>query len=231
MTNTGNFNTGYRNTGNYNTGDHNNGDRNTGNLNTGDYNTGYFNTGNCNTGYRNTGDHNTGGSNTGNRNTGNRNVGNYNTGDYNTGDYNTGDYHVGCFNTNNAEKVYYFNTLMDRSEWDAAEKPLWIYRVRPTEWVNSDEMTDTEKTTYPAHKTTGGYLREKDPKQAWAEAFDGAALVEIELTKALPAFDAEVFLKITGIDLRDEPETAPLEANEICINGVVYVRKEKGEKK
>ena len=213
-------NTGDRNTGNYNTGDRNTGDRNTG----------YRNTGDDNTGDDNTGDHNAGHFNTRDFNTGNYNTGDFNTGNYNAGRFNTGDHHVGCFNTVDAKKAYYFNKLIDRADWDAADKPSWLYHATPTKWVEADEMTEAEKAENPSHKTTGGYLRTNDMKQAWAEAFAKATPEDIELTKALPGFDAEVFLEITGIDLRDEPAAVPPEANEICVNGVVYVRKEKGEK-
>ena len=190
-----------------------------------DYNTGDRNTGNCNTGSYNTGSYNTGSYNTGNRNTGNRN-----TGYRNTGDWNTGSLHVGCFNTVNAEKAYYFNKLIDKEVWDAAEKPTWIYNPCPTTWVPSRHMTAEEKYANPAHKTTGGYLRVNDMKAEWAKAYASATPADIELTKALPAFDADVFLEITGIDLREnKPAEAPCEGREIEIDGVTYVLKAKGE--
>lgn len=231
MTNTGDFNTGHANTGDFNTGDLNTGHFNTGYSNTGNYNTGNYNTRLCNTGHYNTGGSNTGCSNTGNYNTGHSNTGRYNTGYYNTGDrntgyYNTADHHVGCFNTVDAEKAYYFNKLMDRAEWVAAEKPSWVYHAMPTQWAEADEMTEDEKTRYPTHETTGGYLRTKDIKQAWAEAFAKATPEDIELTKALPGFDAEVFLEITGVDLRLSDQqaeaAAPLEGHKMCIDGVLY---------
>ena len=177
----------------------------------------------------NTGDDNTGGFNTGNYNTGSYNTGSSNTGDFNTGEYNTGSGHVGCFNTSTAEKAYYFNKLIDKAEWDEAVKPSWIYGVSPTTWVSKSEMTDDEKLANPSYKTTGGYLRENDMKEEWAKAFAAATPEDIELTKALPAFDAEVFLEITGVDLRDKSVEAPCEGREVEIDGVTYVLKLKGE--
>jgi len=221
LDNTGYYNTGHFNTGNTNTGNTNTGNRNTGNRNTGNRNTGNSNTGNTNAGHSNTGNFNTGHLNTGGCNTGNRNAGHFNT-----GNFNTGDYHVGCFNTVNAGKAYYFNKLIDRAEWYAADKPSWVYRVMPTQWVESDEMTKAEKAANPSHKTTGGYLRTKDMKQAWVDAFATATPEDIELTKALPGFDAEVFLEITGVDLRrpdrQAEAAAPLEGHKMCIDGVLY---------
>ena len=212
MTNTGHYNTGHHNTGHHNTGHHN-----TGYCNTGDWNTRDWNTGN-----RNTGDWNTG-----NHNTGNRNTGHHNTGHHNTGDWNTGNSHVGCFNTVSAEKAYYFNKLIDRADWDRAEKPSWIYNPSHTTWVSSADMTDAEKAKHPTHKTTGGYLRVNDMRDEWAKAFAEATPEDIALTKALPAFDAEVFLEITGIDLRDKPDATSCEGREVVIDGVVYILKAK----
>lgn len=199
-------NTGYCNTGSWNTGDYNTGDCNTGRRNTGYYNTGYYNTG-----YYNTGDYNTG---------------DWNTGSWNTGNYNTGDFHVGCFNTTRAEKAYYFNTLIEKDLWDKAKKPAWIYEPKPNTWVSTGDMTVEEKQDNPSYETTGGYLRVNDMKEEWRKAYDNAPPEDIELTKQLPAFDAEVFLEITGIDLR-EPKKVSCEGREIEIDGVTYVLKEK----
>ena len=210
MTNTGYRNTGIYNTGNRNTGDWNTGNCNAGKYNTGNYNTGYYNTGQCNTGHYNTG--------------------NWNTGKRNTGCYNTGNHHAGWFNTVSAEKAYYFNKLINQADWDNAEKPDWFYDVSPTTWVPSSDMTDAEKVKHPSYETIGGYLRTNDLKQEWAKAFASATPEDIELTKALPAFDAAVFLEITGIDLRDKTAAAPCEGREVEIDGVVYVLKLKGEK-
>ena len=173
------------------------------NSNTGYYNTGYYNTGYYNTGYRN-------------------------TGDYNTGHYNTGYSHVGCFNTINAEKAYYFNKLLDVSEWEAAKKPEWLMIAMPTTWVSSDEMSDSEKSLNPTHETTGGYLRVNCLKEEWHKAYDEATPDDRALTKKLPGFDADVFMEITGIDLRDKPK-ATCAGREIEIDGVTYVLKLKGQ--
>ena len=167
--------------------------------------------------------------NTGYHNTGSYNTGYCNTGDFNTGNFNTGSGHVGCFNTSTAEKAYYFNKLIDKAEWDETEKPSWIYGVSPTTWISESEMTDDEKLDNQSYKTADGYLRENDMKEEWAKAFAAATPKDIELTKALPAFDAEVFLEITGVDLRDKAVDAPCEGREVEIDGVTYVLKFKGE--
>ena len=207
-----------------NTGNRNTGCCNTGYFNTGNHNTGDYNTGNHNTGYRNAGDYNTG-----DYNTGDYNTGNYNTGHRNTGHYNTGHRHVGCFNTVSAKKAYYFNRLIDIADWDKAKKPAWFFRVSPTTWIPELKMTEGEKSDHPSYKTTKGYHRTNDMKTAWAEAYANSSPEDIELIKALPAFDAEVFLEITGIDLSDKVVDAPCEGREVEIDGVTYVLKLKGE--
>ena len=217
-------NTGDYSSGRYNSGRYNSGRYNSGHYNSGHYNSGHYNSGHYNSGYRNSGNYNTGDCNTGDCNTGD-----YNTGDYNTGDSNTGSYHVGCFNTGTPEKAYYFNKLIDKEEWDSAVKPNWIYSVSPTTWVEARDMTDQEKADNPTHETTGGYLRKNNMKEEWVKAFAAATPEDIELTKALPAFDAEVFLEITGIDLRDKAVDAPCEGREVEIDGMIYVLKLKGE--
>jgi hypothetical protein len=223
--NTGDRNTGDRNTGNWNTGYRNTGDRNTGYRNTGDRNTGSQNTGNWNTGDRNTGNWNTG-----NWNTGSQNTGNWNTGYRNTGDRNTGDRHTGCFNTVSAQKAYYFNTLLDVSDWDNAYKPDWLYYPEYCEWVDASDMTDGEKAAHPEHATTGGYLRASDIKAEWLRAYQSASPEDVQAVIDLPGFDYAVFEEITGLDLRKyRQKPAPCEGREIEIDGVTYVLKAKGE--
>ena len=90
-------------------------------------------------------------------------------------------------------------------------------------------MTDKEKEEHPTHETTGGYLRKNDMKEEWAKAYAQATPEDIELTKQLPGFDADVFLEITGIDLSDKPNSPTCEGREIEIDGVTYVLKAKGE--
>lgn len=167
-------------------------------------------------------------SNTGHSNTGNSNTGHYNIGENNTGCWNTASYHVGCFNTVNAEKAYYFNTLIDKAVWDNAYKPAWLYAPTPTTWVNTSQMTDEEKAANPTYETTGGYLRENDMKEEWRKAYASASPEDIQAVRDLPAFDYDVFEEITGLDLRIK-ETAPYEGCEIEINGVTYVLKAKGD--
>ena len=204
--NTGNWNTGDWNTGNWNTGDRNTGNRNTGNWNTGSCNTEDWNTGNCNTGSWNTGDRNTGDCNTGNWNTGDWNTGNWNTGDRNTGNRNTGNWNTvnretGFFNTIQRETIRVFNEDCDLEVWDNCTKPSFLF-FRTAEWVSSDKMSEEEKTAYPTHKTTGGYLKKYEYKEAFKKSYDSASEEDKALLLDLPNFNAEVFFEISGIDVR-----------------------------
>ncbi len=211
MANTGHFNSGYCNTGDWNSGDWNSGIWNSGNWNSGHRNTGHSNSGHRNTGH----------SNSGNCNTGYCNTGRYNSGHYNTGRHNKSDYHTGFFNTKLPEKVYCFNKPVDYDQFDNAVLPEWLDKISPTRWVPSKDMTEQEKQDNPFHEITGGYLRKNDLKQEYQKAFEQATSEDIELTKNLPAFDHDVFLEITGIDLRKgQPK------KEIVIDGVTYVRKD-----
>jgi hypothetical protein len=204
MTNTGKDNTGYRNTG----------DRNTGNWNTGDRNTGDWNTGDWNTGYRNTGDWNTGYWNTGNSNTGNWNTGYWNTGDSNTGNWNTTDRETGFFNTTQSDKVRVFNKDCDREVWENANKPdlLWF---PVNEWISESSMTDQEKIDNETFHTTGGYLRSYEYQEAYQKSWHEASEEDRKLVEQLPNFDADVFLEISGIDVRKETEVKELTVAEI----------------
>ena len=206
------------NTGNYNVGNYNTGDYNTGYRNTGYWNTGYWNTGDCNAGDCNAGDWNTGYRNTGDCNTGDWNTGDCNTGDCNTGDWNTGDWNTGYFNTITSNTILVFNKECNREEWNNAIKPTFIYFVL-TEWIKEENMTDKEKQKYPEYINTGGYLKEYEYKEAFQKSFNSLSTEEkkkqVELLKALPNFDKDVFFEISGIDI-DKTEPKKMTVKEIC---------------
>ena len=203
---------------NNNTGKDNSGNRNSGNRNSGDWNSGNWNSGNWNSGDWNSGDWNSG----------DWNSGNWNSGDWNSGNWNSASYHVGCFNTEDPKDAYFFNKKLDRQEWRDAQKPEWIFNPSPTAWVNECYMTEKEKVDNPKFHVSKGYLRENNMKEEWQKAYSEATPEDIALTKALPNFDAEVFLEITGVDLREYKSSDTKSGNptEITIDGAVYVLKE-----
>ena len=200
--NTGNRNTGDRNTGSWNTGDYNTGSRNTGSCNTGGYNTGDRNTGSCNTGDYNTGDRNTGDRNTGDCNTGSRNTGSCNTGDWNTGDWNKSSFNNGCFMTEET-KIFMFNNSSDWTylDWMQSNARSFLNEIpkNVVEWVYSEDMTKEEKTAYPTHETTGGYLKVLDGSECAQLWWDGLPDYKKDAIRDLPNFDPEIFEQCTGI--------------------------------
>jgi hypothetical protein len=60
-------------------------------------------------------------------------------------------------------------------------------------------MTDEEKKGNKYAFVTSGYLKMFTYKEAWANAYKDATEEDIELLKALPNWDADVFEEITGI--------------------------------
>ena len=168
--------------------------------NTGDCNTGNWNTGDCNTGNWNTGDCNTGNWNTGDWNTGNRNTGDCNTGNWNTGDWNTTNFSNGFFNTEEVEIINVFDKPCMKSVWDEVSKPGCLY-FSLTQWIDESEMSDVEKQENPSFSCTGGYLKKYDYKEAFTKSVTEASKEDRDLIRALPNFNNEKFLEISGVDL------------------------------
>ena len=164
------------------------------------------NIGKGNSGYGNIGNGNIGNKNSGNRNIGNLNSGNFNNGNYNSGDFNNGNYNSGCFNTKTLT-IYMFNKTSDWTydDWLHSDvKRILHLHFKPTEWIDADDMTDEEKEQHPEYKTTGGYLKKYEYKEAcknmWNELTEEKKIVITEL----PNFDKEIFKEITGIDVQED---------------------------
>jgi hypothetical protein len=96
-------------------------------------------------------------------------------------------------------------------EWKSAYLPSWLY-FDLTEWVEEEDMTDFEKEENPTYKTTGGYLRVYDYKEAFQKSYNSATREEQLKIKELPNFDAEKFYQISGIRIDDEPKTETTKA-------------------
>jgi hypothetical protein len=176
-------------------------DHNTGSWNTGSWNTGNCNAGSGNTGSWNTGNCNTGSGNTGDCNTGNKNTGNWNTGYWNIGDWNKTDYSAGYFNTIKQD-IFIFNkkTTVLRA---ALSFPNFC-RIKLTKFINTEDMTETEKAENPTYETTDGYLKVYDYKEAFRNSWDNASLEDRHKILLVPNFDNEIFKEITGIDVNKE---------------------------
>ena len=57
--------------------------------------------------------------------------------------------------------------------WSKANKPTFPH-FKLTEWVEEPDMTDEEKSKNPTYKTTGGYLKSYEYKEAWRNEWDSA---------------------------------------------------------
>ena len=133
-----------------------------------------------------------------NDNTGNWNTGNGNTGNWNTGYWNTGYCNTGYCNSITPDDCLIFNKPLKRSDWDKADKPVWMY-VGLTKWIDATDMTDAEKQAYPSYVTTGGYLKSYTSlKAAYVEAWEKSSQVDREKTFKLPNFDPVVFEEVFG---------------------------------
>ena len=160
-------------------------------------NTGKACTGRCNTGDWNTGD----------CNTGSRNTGDCNTGDCNTGDWNLSSFNTGCFMTEE-QPIMMFNKPSDWTfrKWVESDA-RWLLNHIPknvTTWVYACDMTDQEKADHPEHKTTGGYLKTLDEADAAQTWWDGLDQCKRDIILDLPNFDADIFFKCTGINVKGE---------------------------
>lgn len=121
-----------------------------------------------------------------------------NTGDCNTGDYNTGFF---CVNT---PKPTFFDHPFDGT-WEEAQGLIPAVDLPiGCEWVPTDKMTDDEKAENPNHATTGGFLRvlHRTVQEAFPLAWAKMDQATRDRFTSLPNFDAEKFLKCTGVDVR-----------------------------
>ena len=155
-----------------------------------------------------------------NNNTGSLNTGNWNTGNWNTGNWNTGNRNTGYLNTIEPADYLFFNKPCSIPREDL-EFPQFFY-FDLTEWVYESDMTDEEKAENPTYKTAGGYLKSKEYKEAWREAWDKADDEDRRKCLSLPNWDNEIFREISGIDVERE-----LNAREtIEIGGIKYDKAE-----
>ncbi len=204
IANEGKENTGHSNSGDSNSGDRNSGDRNSGDSNSGNWNSGDRNSGDRNSGDRNSGDSNSGYRNSGDRNSGDSNSGNWNSGDRNSGDSNSGYRNSGAFCLDPNPKLILFDKLTDINirDWENSEAVQTMNELLETTiWVYASSMNDKEKEANPKYETTGGYLKTKTLKEAWADMWGNLSEKKKKVFTDLPNFDADKFFQITGIKI------------------------------
>ena len=171
-----------------------------------DGNTGLFNSGNLNSGYRNSGDWNSGDWNSGYRNSGDRNSGNWNSGDRNSGDWNSGNWNSGNWNSGNWNSCNCSNGVF----CNQGDKDIRIFN-KPSgmsleEFWNSKYFEALQSE--PLELT---YWDDKSKKMKCRSYKDACAIWWSKLTEEnkkiiqqIPNFDPDVFLDITGIDVRED---------------------------
>ena len=139
-------------------------------------------------------------------NTGKGCTGLKNTGDRNTGNWNTGNRNTGFFSTI-TPKVTLFEKPVDMTCGDVCEIPgiqILNWNYENNWWIYSQNMTEEEKTAHPEHETLGGYLKSIPFKDACALMWGNLTKEEKEMVKAIPNFDADIFYRITGIEVKTE---------------------------
>lgn len=158
--------------------------------------------------------HNYGGDNMGSYNCGSRNVGSFNSGDCNVGDYNKGDFNIGDWNlANNVNGcfctvphcLYFFNK---ESHWDYDtwyfSQARYVLEAMPTDhpmFVPELIMGDKEKKEHPNWEADGGYwtfVKDSNKRQEWWDSLEES---EKQAVREMPNFDADIFKRITGIEV------------------------------
>ena len=179
--NSGDWNSGYRNSGNWNSGDWNSGNRNSGDCNSGNRNSGDWNSGDWNSGYRNSGDWNSGDWNSGNRNSGDCNSGDWNSCNYSNGVFcNQGDKDIRIFNKPSGMSLEEF--------WNS--KYYEALQSEPLELTYWDDKNQK--------------LKCRSYKDACAIWWSKLTEENKKIIQQIPNFDPDVFLDITGIDVRED---------------------------
>lgn len=156
--------------------------------------TGIRNSGNRNSGYRNSGDYNSGDYNSGNRN----------SGDGNSGDYNKSNFSSGVLCTQEHECLIFDKPSgMTLREWRDTDAAALMDDIGTdgNRWICLDDMTDAERAAHPGCETVGGYLHVGTGKPDYAGWWDGLTDDERATILAIPNFDADKWLRITGIDV------------------------------
>jgi len=89
-----------------------------------------------------------------------------------------------------------FNVQLTPEEWDKIKRP--DIKLPVTKWIDKFDMTAQEKKDKPVYKDIGGYLKVLSYEDAWAKWW---AENDHKQILNLPHFDAEIFKKITGLDV------------------------------
>ena len=84
-------------------------------------------------------------------------------------------------------------------DWENSEAYSVMQNLETHIWVQSEIMTAKEKSNFPSHETTGGYLKVISLKEAWTNLWSNLTDEKKALFTNLENFDASIFEEITGI--------------------------------
>jgi len=101
--------------------------------------------------------------------------------------------------------MMFFNKPCEYSDYQNWDKPDFI-NFELVEYIWVSEMTDQEKLDNPSHKTTGGYNKPIEYKEAYINSWNKADKVDRLKIKNAPNFDADIFFEISGIKVDEDDE-------------------------
>ena len=116
------------------------------------------------------------------------NSGDWNSGNMNSGNMNSGDMNSGYMNSGEPP-VRIFDKETDVKRGEIVWPDYFFFDL--TIWVEDGSVC-------------GGHLETLEYKEAWKKSWDKADAEDRKKTLALPNFDADKFLAITGIDIKKE---------------------------
>lgn len=113
-----------------------------------------------------------------------------------------------------------FNQEVDEEEWFKIKDSLSNIKISFLSWIDKKNMTDEEKKDYPIYKENGGYLKRITYEQAWSNWWNSASEADRNKILGLKQFDADIFKKITGIDVKENNLSGS--EVEVKVNGRTY---------
>lgn len=97
-----------------------------------------------------------------------------------------------------------FNINVPHDEYVKVKNTL-KFKILLTEWIWGNAMTDEEKRGHEEWAKAGGYLKRWTYEEAWANYWNKATQEDKDVILKIPQFNAEIFKKITGIDVAQKP--------------------------
>ena len=130
----------------------------------------------------------------------------HNTGDFNLGNYNTGHFNLtnnstGFFCTDAPKGINFFDkpTNITIDQWRKSDACKILSRIKTTQWIKIENMTEAEKNENVYFEEDKGYLKSIPLKEAIEEFWKTLSEEDKDIIKSIPNFDEGKFKKITGL--------------------------------